>query len=297
MTIEFNCPKCGALIAFDSRHSGKHAKCLTCGQKFIVPAASFEKPEKVAPEPEPKGDPVPGFYRAVFLDSWKLFVNPQNVTTLAFVIAVICFKFFLAGSCFIQFLAPIVIWGWLFGFYLNLIAETAIDSDTLPEIDVGTMITFVWHVIAPFLVFFSTLFLVELPLFVGLWLARDTGVSLENLGHAVSPLHVILQLLGILGIFLFPSAILATAVGRDFTLLRPDYLFAPIFPAFGPYVTTVLLLIAVWFIQTYTRGYAPGSTLTVAKNLALNLAAQVVAIIAMRSIGLFYRHYACYFKW
>jgi hypothetical protein len=31
-------------------------------------------------------------------------------------------------------------------------------------------------------------------------------------------------------------------------------------------------------------------------NLAVNLAVQVVAIIAMRSIGLFYRHYDCYFS-
>ena len=39
----------------------------------------------------------------------------------------------------------------------------------------------------------------------------------------------------------------------------------------------------------------PFATNTVS-NLAVNLAVQVVAIIAMRSIGLFYRHYACYFS-
>ena len=125
MTVEFNCPKCGALIAFDSRHSGKRAKCLTCGQRFIIPSASFQKPEKVTPEPEPKGDPVPGFYHAVFVDSWKLFVDRRNVTTLAFVAAVICFKFFLAHACCLNYVSQIVVWGWLFGFYGSLIAETA----------------------------------------------------------------------------------------------------------------------------------------------------------------------------
>jgi len=29
----------------------------------------------------------------------------------------------------------------------------------------------------------------------------------------------------------------------------------------------------------------------------MNLGLQVVAIIAMRAIGLFYRHYTCYFQW
>ena len=297
MTIEFNCPKCGALIAFDSRHAGKQAKCLTCGQKLIIPEASFKKPKKVAAEPEPKGDPVPGFYRTVFLDSWKLFVNPQNVTPLAFIVAVIGFKFFLAQACCLQFLVPIIVWGLLFGYYLNIIAEAALGGDTLPEVDVGDSITFLWHVIGPILIFFCTLFLVEVPLLVGLWLARDTGVTIENLGRDTTPVHVVLQFLGILGIFLFPSAILATAVGRDFSFLRPDYLFAPVFRAFGPYVTTILLLLAMWFIQGRTRGFEPGSNIIVARDLALNLAAQVVALFAMRSIGLFYRHYSCYFKW
>ncbi|MHC4748223.1 MAG: hypothetical protein ACYS18_13050 [Planctomycetota bacterium] len=32
-------------------------------------------------------------------------------------------------------------------------------------------------------------------------------------------------------------------------------------------------------------------------KLAVNLAVQLLAIIAMRSIGLFYRHYNCHLKW
>jgi hypothetical protein len=297
MTIEFNCPRCGALIAFDSKHSGKQAKCLTCGQKLLIPEASFQKPKKVSAEPEPKGEPVPGFYRAAFLDGWKLFFRPQNVTPLAFVVALVSFKFFLAQSCCLQYLTPVIVWGLLFGFYLSVITEAAIGGDELPEVEVGDSITFLWHVIAPLLTFFCTLFLVEMPLFVGLWLASDTGVTLENMGRGTTPIHVALQFLGILGIFLFPSAILATGVGRSFALLRPDYLSAPIFHAFWPYVTTLPLLAAVWFVQSQTRGFTPGPSLAVAKDIALNLAVQAVALVAMRSIGLFYRHYSCYFRW
>jgi ribosomal protein S27E len=63
MTIQFNCPYCDALIAFPDRHAGKHARCLTCGQLFIIPSSDGEKPQKIEPKIQ-KAEPVPGFYRA-----------------------------------------------------------------------------------------------------------------------------------------------------------------------------------------------------------------------------------------
>jgi len=96
MTIQFYCPNCDALIAFDSKHCGKRARCTTCGQVLIIPSKDNEKAQKVELQIE-KGEPLPGFFRAVFVDSWKLFIDPQNVTPLDFVIAVVCFKFFSDG--------------------------------------------------------------------------------------------------------------------------------------------------------------------------------------------------------
>ena len=193
MTIEFNCPWCGALIAFDGKHSGKCAKCLSCERRFVVPAESFQKPRKVEPEPSPKEDPIPGFSRAVFLDSWNVFLNRQHVTTLAFVVAVVCFRFFLAPACCLNYLSNFVIWGWLFGFYLNVISHTAIDDDQLPEIDIGTSVTFLLYILGPFFVFFYTLFLVELPFIIGLSLTQGSGVTFEHLWSGSSGLHRLLQ--------------------------------------------------------------------------------------------------------
>jgi hypothetical protein len=39
------------------------------------------------------------------------------------------------------------------------------------------------------------------------------------------------------------------------------------------------------------------STTLTARHLAVNLLVQVLALVSMRSIGLLYRHYGCYFKW
>ena len=298
MTIEFNCPNCGALIAFDSRHAGRRARCLTCGQKFIIPAESFQKPEKIAPEPEPKGEPTPGFARATFADTCKLFVHPRNVTPLAFVVAIVSFRFFLdQGVCCMNYISAIIIWGWLFGFYLNIIYQTAFDEDLLPEIYLGTSVTFLYYVFQPFWVFFFTLALVEIPFFICLWLTHGYGITLRNFGSAVSPLHLLVQFFFILGLFPFPAAILTTAVGKDSALLRPDYLLAPVIRAFFPYVTIVLMLAAACFLQLHAPQYTGANPITTSLHLALNLLVQVIAISAMRAIGLFFRHYGCYFKW
>ncbi len=50
-------------------------------------------------------------------------------------------------------------------------------------------------------------------------------------------------------------------------------------------------------MEWHTIQYTGADPATMAVHLALNLAVQVVAILTMRSIGLLYRHYACYFKW
>ena len=294
MTIEFNCPNCNALIAFDDKYCGKRARCTTCGQLFIIPSKDNETPKKFE-APKEQAEPLPGFYRAVFADNWKLFFDSENVTSLVFVIAAVCFKFFSAGSCCCAYITHYVVWGWLLGFYLNIIYETVFDIDKLPEIYLGTSITFMWYVIKPFLLFFLTMAAVQLPFIITLLLLKGKGLTYENMWQAEIGLRLLLQVLFISGLFLFPIAILTTAVGRDITMFRPDYLLVPIFRAFIPYAVVVALLAAAAALETRTIQHTGAAFVTTACHLALNLAVQIIAIIAMRSIGLFYRHYSCHF--
>jgi hypothetical protein len=180
---------------------------------------------------------------------------------------------------------------------LNIIQQTALDEDLLPEVDVGTSITFLWYVIEPIFIFGYTLFLVELPFIITLSLARNHGITFEQVWSGHTTLHLLLQVFQVGGLLLFPAAILTLAVGQDFTLLRPDYLLAPLFRAFLPYLTVVLLLIATCFVEMHTTQYTGEDTAVTAKHLAVNLLVQVLAILSMRSIGLLYRHYGGYFKW
>jgi hypothetical protein len=298
MTIKFNCPNCDALIAFHDKHIGKRARCLTCGQILIIPLRDYETPQMIE-APVEQAEPLPGFYQAVFIENWKIFVSRQNVTPLVFVTAAVCFNFFLAPAiCCCGKITFLLVWGWLLGFYLNILYETAFGIDELPEIYLGTTITFLWYVIKPFLIFSFTMAVVQLPFIIALALLRNKGLTYDNMWQAENGLRLLLQILFILGLFLFPMAVLTVAVGKDITLLRPDYLLAPIRRAFIPYLTVVILLVAFGVIETQISQYEfelPPAT--AAARLALNLALQIVAIIAMRSIGLFYRHYNCHIPW
>ena len=292
MTIQSNCPHCNALIAFADKHAGKRGRCLTCGQLFTIPPEDGEAAQKVELKIE-KGEPVPGFYRAVFVNNWRLFVDPENATSLVFVVAVVCFKFFLARACCCNYVSYVVIWGWLLGFYLNIIYETAYDIDTLPQIYLGTGITFLWYILKPFLIFFATMVTVQLPFIIALTQRQDADL----VGESTWQMPIALQVLFVLGLFLFPAAILTIAVGKDLSLLRPDRLFAPVFRAFLPYLIVVAWLVAASILEMQTSQYTAAGLGTTARDLSLNLVVQVFAIIAMRSIGLFHLHYSCYFAW
>ena len=296
MTIQFHCPKCGSLIAFTDKHAGQSAKCLTCGQQQIIPDKSGQTPKKIEPKVELEF-PLPGFFHAVFVDSWKIFFDKDNLTAIVFVIAAVCFRFFSAGACCMGFFVYFATWGYLFGFYLQIINETATSGDKLPEIEVGTIITFLGHIFKPIFTFAFTVFIVQLPFIIALAFFKDKGVTWENIWETRTVLNLVMRSLFAAGLFLFPMAILATAVIVDLPeLFRLDHLLVPVIRAFIPYLVVVGLLAAACFIETNTRQYESLSMLNTAGDLAVNLAVQVVAIIAMRSIGLFYRHYDCYFS-
>ncbi|MHC4259777.1 MAG: hypothetical protein ACYSTF_05120, partial [Planctomycetota bacterium] len=210
----------------------------------------------------------------------------------------VCFKFFLARSmCGCGYITFVFVWGWLLGFYLNIIYETALGIDKLPEIYLGTSITFLWYVVKPFLIFFLTVVAVQIPFIIALSLLRDKGLTAMNMWTLELGPRLILQSLFVLGLFFFPIAVLTVAVGKDITLLRPDYLLKPVSTAFIPYLIVVGLLVVVDVAETQTTQYTGAGFSTTAAHLTLNLGVQVIAIIAMRSIGLFYRHYAPHFSW
>jgi hypothetical protein len=298
MTIRFNCPNCDELIAFADKYSGKRARCASCGQRFIIPSEDKEKPKTIEP-PAENAEPVPGFYRAVFINSWKIFVRPQNATGLVFVIAAVCFKFFTGhtdysftmGMFRVQAPVGLVVtlsaWGCLFWYYMEIISTTANETDELPEVYMGGLFGFIWNVIKSLSIFSVGLVAVLLPCIIFISISKSTGV--------------VSQLLSFVGLFAFPMAVLIFSTAPEVLMVfRPDYIYKPIMKAFWPYLLVAGLFVLAWELQLRTIGYGRligSDNLVVGLHLLANLAVQALAIITMRSIGLFYRHYGCYFPW
>ena len=302
MTIRFNCPNCNELIAFADEHRGKRAHCTTCDQQFIIPSGDKEKTKKIK-SPKEKGEPLPGFYRAVFNGNLQLFTNLQNVTGLVFIAVAVCLKFFTAGMNYtvtipgkaFVFDFPIPIghvlhisaWGFLFWYYMEMIYSTAYEQEKLPDVIVGGFKGLLWRIAKSVYIFIIMLLVVELPYLIAAlissWIEAEWPVLLYALMFA--------------GLFLFPVAILSAAVGKDLMLLRPDYFLVTISRALGPYLVTAVLLGAAAVLQMHASQYSGQSAAATTGHLLLNLAVQVIALIAMRSIGLFFRHYSCLLPW
>ena len=96
-------------------------------------------------------------------------------------------------------------------------------------------------------------------------------------------------------------AILTVSIGRDITMLfRYDYFFSPIRKAFRHYLFVAGFFIIVWQLQYMTQNYGEimdKSVIIIGLNLAFVLLTQIMLVLAMRTAGVFYRHFACYFKW
>ena len=302
MTIRFNCPSCNELIAFADKHSGKQAHCATCGQQFIIPSEEKGKTKKIK-SPKEKGEPLPGFYRAVFTGNLQLFTKQENITGLVFIAVAVCLKFFMAdknytltipGQAFV-FNIPIPIghvlhiaaWGFLFWYYMKIIYSIAYEQGKLPDVIVGGFNGLVWRIVKSVYTFIVILVVVELPYFIAALILNWMDVELPMLEYVL--------MFG--GLFLLPVAILSAAVGKDLTLLRPDYFLITISRAFKPYLVTAVLLGAAVVLQMYASQYSGQSFAVATGHLLLNFAVQVIILVAIRSIGLFFRHYSCMLPW
>jgi hypothetical protein len=298
MTIRFNCPNCNELIAFADKYSGRQARCASCRQRFIIPSESKQIPKKIEP-PAEKAEPVPGFYRAVLIDSWKLFARPQNVTGLVFVIAAVCFKFFTGHTDYsftmgmFRVIAPVGLivtlssWGCLFWYYMEIICSTANYTDELPDVYMGGFFGFIWNIIKSISIFSIGLIAVLIPCAIFILITGSTGI--------------VSHLLSFVGLFAFPMAVLIFSTAPEVLMVfRLDYIYKPIAKAFRPYILVAGLFLLVWELELRTIGYGRligSGYFIIGLHLLANLAVQALAIVTMRSIGLFYRHYSCYFPW
>ena len=292
------------MIGFADKHAGKQAHCSTCGQQFIIPTKSFEKAKKIkTPKEKEKAEPIPGFYRAVLIDNWKIFFNLKNVTPLVFILTVVIFKFFTAHLNFdfsiagdqiaFDFYIPLgwvctaMAWGILFWYYREMIYSTGFDQEDFPQVVLGGFYSLIWKITQSVYTLFIILLVIGWPVIIAHFILKSIELESPLLFYSLISICV----------FLLPAAIMNIAMGRDITLLRPDYFLVMIFRASVPYFVVSILLGAAIVLQVFSRQYNPGDPSGTGWYLLLNYVTQLVLVFAMRAIGLYYRHYSCHAPW
>ena len=301
MAIVFQCPSCRNLCAFEAKHAGRGARCTKCMQRFIIPSDGNATVEKVLEEP---GTPISGFYRSVFIGSRKVLSGRDNILVAVFIIAMVTFKFFIGHYNF-SFLVPgfamnipidwitiIICWGGLFWFYMAVVESAALGFDELPDIEMGDGIDFIVAIIKSNYLFIVALILAELPFMVVIAILRENfGVDSAWLRHG----------LVLAGFFFFPMLLLTiSSADQLWMVFRPDYIVVPVFRAFRPYLVCTGLVAVAVAMQLATVEYGAlqdAQWWLVAAHLLFDILTVIVAVLAMRSVGLFYRHYSCYFGW
>ena len=305
MAIKFNCPNCNALIAFADKHAGKRARCVACEHRFVIPEVSFEKPVRASQPTEEaaQGVPIPGFYHAALVQSWAVLFKWDTLMGLMLISVAVSFKFFVAHVDYsfvvggISVILPVglivraLCWGILFWYYLESLILGALDIDSLPDVEIDGYSDFIRKAIRSVFAFMMALLFCMFP----------TILYLVFAGRGHSP--GIANGLANLGLFLLPMCILAVGVNQDTQVLcRIDILFAPVPKAFFPYLTCAAMVMGVWFLQMKMHNAGDpaledASVSLKALTLSMHLGIQVLALVAMRSLGLYYKHYQCYFKW
>jgi hypothetical protein len=303
MTIAFNCPKCKFICAFKEIYSGRRARCLKCGQRFIIPQnenepAKIIKPEKVGYDP-----PLPGFYKAIYKCSWRAIFSLQSLPILIFIIFLSILKFYTFHQNYIIPMRGVTIFipvGWILAFFVygglfycfaEIAVSTAFDVEALPEIILGGGFGFIATACISLYSFILALIITLLP-----------GVIIQNIlfVFGIKSQWILFTFIA-LAMFLFPMAIMIISISRDLVLLtRPVYFFTPIIKAFPHYLFLFILFLLAFYLQFESpiyRDVAKSSPAIIYLNLLAAIAIQIVAIVTMRACGLFYRHFACYFKW
>ena len=306
-TITFNCPQCDCICAFKDVYAGRRAKCLRCNQLFIIPHTDKEHVKKIK-LPKEYDEPLPGFYEAVFKKSWPAIFNKKSFTTLIFILIVITFKFFVAhlnfavhfscqsgGTIFIPLpfgtIFSCLAWGAIFWCYAEIIMATAYDNETLPAITFGGGFGYIMTVLGSLISFFAALLVVFVPAIIFKFVFSYIGITSK---WALVPFII-------LGLFLFPMAVLLVSMSRDIcTLFRPSHFIIPIKKTFPHYLFLVSLFSITWFLWYITKDYGRIRNFDdsiIILNLFAALFIQILAVFSMRATGLFYRHFNCYFRY
>ncbi|HOL31269.1 MAG TPA: hypothetical protein PK052_04745 [Anaerohalosphaeraceae bacterium] len=294
MTISCTCPQCGRVCGFKDQYAGRRARCLACNARFIIPAADGAKAVPVQPSPQ---EPLPGFFRAALADNFSVFIQKESLFGIILSAALIAFHFF-AGNADYSFTVghfrPPLIVGWIvtFGcagyllwYCMEIINSTFMDNDFLPDIFVGTGFAFLGESVKNIYLFIAAAAAAAIPGSAITALLEIIGLTHQGLQTAIV----------LLSLTMWPMMLAMLGSGAaPWELFRYDRIIRMIAKTAGAYLLTASVTFAALLAVYVTVGlFAQDikSSAGILAALAARLAAAGALLFAMRTIGLYARHY------
>ncbi|MGQ9651084.1 MAG: hypothetical protein ACUVXJ_13320 [Phycisphaerae bacterium] len=192
-------------------------------------------------------------------------------------------------------------------FCMEVIRETAAGEDRLPE---TLWMSSAIDLLSPLFQFLGATALAMLPAAIYVLVTIKPGSSLEMiLWHFIrAPQMPAVQILAAAGLLFWPIIVLAVAIGGSFSGLWPHIVVRTVLCAPAPYLAmcgTLLIAAVIWILPStplFDNLYIKAAQLLGPRGLlAIHLPRDLISlygmIVAMRTIGLYYRHFKHKFPW
>ena len=230
--------------------------------------------------------------------SFFFFMDTSNMVTLVIiiVISIIGVAVRYIPLPFVPLIGLALVNGYLCAFYMSTIVETAAGEDELPNIAIDNWLEdAVW----PLFRFIGTFALVMVPTLVLIYLNAFHG--LQAPGWAISATTWV-------GAFFWPVVVLVVSIGGGFSGLWPHTVIRTVLAAPLPYLAVCgAVIIAGTIVTAPFSGLAdnliqrfmpiPSARVGFLLFLFMQALAVYAMIVAMRAIGLFYRHFKHKLPW
>lgn len=296
-TVDFGCPECGQVCAFDDRHVGRRARCTKCNALFLIPAAG--QPAHAIKQAVLDDGPFSGFWRALCLDTPRAFLHPHSLAGILLMVCASVVRFYIGHPMLVVLIflilpvplpvgifATVITVGFQSRYLFDIIQSAADQDDPLPRVLEGTYAERLFQSIVGA---YSLLVLTAASL-------APAALTWFILKKAAVEADWPVMAAAAVGLFFLPLMLTIYAYSRDILLsFRLNVVLQAARKAFWPHMVLVGLTLAIaallWQSSFYARN-APPQTLF--RSAVLHGIAAGVSVLTARAAGLFYRHYGCY---
>ena len=297
-TLQFNCPQCGQVCAFDSKYIGRRIRCTKCSARFLIPADG--QPARIIKQPTFADGPYSGFWKALLRSTPKTLFQAHGFMAAIFMVFTFVLRFFYGHPFFVVYVPfffsqvpiPIGVFvlaittGFQCRYFLEMIQSMCDQEDILPWVLEGASQDRLFQAI---IATYNLLILTAANLApAGLvwFILKKAGI--QTLWRVMAVAAV--------GLFFLPLSLTVYAYSRDvFISFRLDCVLRAARKAFWPHMALYLQFLAIAALFWHSPFFAKDAPIeSIKQGVLFHTIIAVLSIPAARTAGLFYRHYGCY---